>query len=106
MRCRRSLRYLPDMVSKDEMMPLLIDACPSFKSTFDSLIEIHGGVDIVLSLDDLADHIFILYSNGENQKLEKVSEVIEKLKLEGDNEVKRLLQDVAFRILDDHLRKP
>jgi hypothetical protein len=93
------------MMTKEEMLPLLLKACPSFEDTFESLREIRGKIDIELSLDDFGDHVFALYSQNETNESTTISNAIEKLKSEGDDEVKKLLDICFFCVLDEHLRK-
>ena len=56
-------------------------------------------------LDDFADHIVGLQYNKETNEFNDVSEVIEKLKNEGDEDVKELLMNSFFGVMDEHLRR-
>lgn len=77
------------MITKNEVMPLLLEACPSFRerleehrteSCEDELLYIDLGV--------LANHIVSLYKRNEIQELPKVFHAVERLHLEGDEYVK------------------
>ncbi|MCA1622200.1 MAG: hypothetical protein LC768_04530 [Acidobacteria bacterium] len=93
------------MITKEEMMPLLIDACPSFRPTYEGLNEFHGEILYYNLLDDFADHIFGLHYNNETRETQKVFEIIEKIKQEGDDEAKELILVYFFGGIDSNIRK-
>jgi len=67
------------MISASQMLPILIEACPSFQSTE----ELH-----YVALGDFAQHLFELYQRKQTQSFSAIGEAIERLHVEGDHYVR------------------
>lgn len=75
------------MIAKDQAMPLLLEACPSFRKTWDC----SDNQDLpYVCMGDLARHLLHLHEVGRTGEFPAVCEVIERLLLEGDGYVKEL----------------
>jgi hypothetical protein len=67
------------MISASQMLPILIEACPSFQST-EKLVYV--------ALGNLARHLLELYRRTETQSFPAIGEAIERLHIEGDHYVR------------------
>lgn len=79
------------MLGKDDMMPVLLDACPSFAPAWQEfLAEWQGEDDLPLypALGDLGRHLVGLLERGETAELPAVFRVVERWHLEGDEYVR------------------
>ncbi|MCB1784389.1 MAG: hypothetical protein KDI13_10400 [Alphaproteobacteria bacterium] len=72
-------------IAKDQIIPLLLDACPSFKVVYegsdyqDSPYTIAG---------EFSDHLLMLYKQGNVIEFSRVAELIERLIVYGDSYTK------------------
>jgi len=78
------------MITVRQVIPMLSEACPSFRSSEDLLYN---------ALGDCARHLLELYQRHETDSFPAVAQVIEQLHVEGDGEVKEaatvgLLEDI------------
>jgi hypothetical protein len=67
------------MITPDQVIALLRDACPSFQNTEDLLY---------VALGDCTRHLLELYQRHETDSFSAVVQVIERLHTEGDGDVK------------------
>ena len=89
------------MITKTEMLPLLIEACPSFLPIWQEM-EAERGQDeplVYVQLGGFARHLVELQIQGQTAEFEDVFEVIERLHVEGDDYVQNaatigLLEDI------------
>ncbi|MFM9905941.1 MAG: hypothetical protein ACKVQJ_15370 [Pyrinomonadaceae bacterium] len=88
------------MVTIDEVMPMLVEACPTFRQTYEGLIDLLEEPDWEYLMDDFADHIFNLYENGETDEFIEVFKIIESVKSEGDDATKELVQTFFYGEVD------
>src|SRR5205807_466656 len=75
------------MLSKDDMIPVLLDACPSFAPAWQEfLAEWWGEDDLPLynAFGDLARHLIGLVERGDMAELPAVFRVVGRWHLEGD----------------------
>ncbi|MCE9534026.1 MAG: hypothetical protein K8T89_23320 [Planctomycetes bacterium] len=91
------------MISKDDMMALLLNACPSFAPLWQSFLDEWrdeaDGLPLYLALADFARHLIDMHANGEIDRLHVVFRAVERLHLEGDEYVREaatigLLEDL------------
>ena len=78
------------MILKDDVIPLLLEACPSYTARWqmyraDSTYE--PGL-LYLDLADFCDHLVELLRGDDTEEFEAVFEVIEKMQLDGDENVR------------------
>src|SRR5262245_17847803 len=90
------------MVSKEEMMPLLVEACPSFEPQWLAFLQ-HWRDEIddlphYLALADLARHLILLLEQGDLESLAKTFAVVERLHVEGDSYVR---EAASIGLLED-----
>lgn len=91
------------MITKHNMMGVLIEACPSFTSKWQAFLdewrEEADDLPHYLALADLARHLIELIERGESASLTTVFAAVERLQVEGDQWVREaatigLLEDL------------
>jgi hypothetical protein len=83
------------MITADEVMPLLLAACPSFASTWrrieaENLDGANGGRLHYLDAGDFTRHLVRLQTEGATAELLAAFRVVERLHVEGDHDVREL----------------
>ena len=81
------------MIQRDEVMPLLLKACPSFASEWAVIEDEHRDEASRIhywDAGDFARHLVELLKRGEVREISAAFEVIERLHTEGDDYVKEL----------------
>lgn len=79
------------MITRSEIMPLLVDACPSFAEKWEwHKFEFHDEEDFLpyVALGELGDHLIDLHDQGRQSEIERVFEVVERLHTEGEHYVR------------------
>lgn len=80
------------MIDEDDMMDVLLEACPSFTPQWHEFYEEWKddpeGVPLYVILADFARHLIGFLERGATDELSRVFQTIESLLLEGDNWVK------------------
>src|SRR5687768_18578856 len=76
------------MIKQHEMLPLLVEACPSFTDTLKDYREFFDEELTYTELGAFANHLVELYKENKTDDFEKVFDVVEKLHIEGDKFVK------------------
>jgi len=96
------------MISKDQMMDVLLDACPSFRPTWDAFRDdwktSANDLPHYLALADLARHLIGMLERSDTESFAAIFQVVERLQLEGDDYVQEaavvgLLEDLQNRKL-------
>jgi hypothetical protein len=75
------------MISRSEMIPLLVEACPSFESEwrqFQTECADEPDLPNYLAIGDFAKHLSRVLAEGNEVVLRRVFDVIERLILDGD----------------------
>ena len=75
------------MITRDEMIPLLVEACPSFEPEWRAFREEWANeaeLPCYIAIGEFARHLSSVLANGNEEVLNKVFEVVERLILEGD----------------------
>jgi hypothetical protein len=90
-------------IKKQEVMELLLKACPSYQGRWKIHIEENYGADeeqlLYIDLGDFAHHLIDLYKTNELEEFPEIFQVIEQLHVNGDEFVKEaatigLLEDI------------
>ncbi len=79
------------MITKEEMLPMLVEACPSFADKWQEHMEEYHDEDNFLpyiALGAFARHLIGLYRENKTSEFEKVFQVVEKLHIEGEHYVR------------------
>ena len=79
------------MIKRHEMLPILVEACPSFSEKWrEHKLQFHDEEDYLpyIALAELNNHLVDLYRENKTSDFEKVFEVIERLHIDGDDYVK------------------
>lgn len=83
------------MIEKERLSSLLLEACPSFKATYDASKD--KDLDYMIA-SAFARHLLNLYKANKTEEFSKVSELIENLHVAGDDYVKEY---ATIGILED-----
>ena len=77
------------MISRDQVMPLLLEACPSFGPKWEEHLEYYDDEPLLyIDLAEFARHLVALHKSKETREFPKVFGVVERLHIEGDPFVK------------------
>ncbi len=77
------------MIEQNQIMPLLLRACPSFEEDWSTFLAEHGDEPLLyVSAGDFARHLLSLYRAGRVQELLPVVDAIERMHYEGSHWVK------------------
>lgn len=90
------------MITRDQMLPLLVEACPSFAPNWREFVDEwkdKGDLPLYLVLADLAKHLVSKLAAGETEDFAAVFAVVERLHVEGEHYVREaatvgLLEDL------------
>ncbi|MFZ5829110.1 MAG: DUF7674 family protein [Planctomycetota bacterium] len=89
------------MITKQQMLPMLVDACPSFARAWADL-ELRGEADrAYVCLSRFVEYLRELQRAGDVSAFPKVAQVVERFHLEGDNFVKEAATVGFLESLDD-----
>ena len=77
------------MITKEQVMPLFLEACPSFTERWKDHRAFYGDDHLLyIDLGELAHHLIELHKSNRTDEFAAVFEVIERLHLDGDAYVK------------------
>jgi hypothetical protein len=76
------------MISRDQMIPLLLEGCPSFLPVLEEHRRYFGEEILYVVLGDFARHLLQLYRQRQTEDFPAIARVIERLHLEGDHDVR------------------
>jgi len=76
-------------ITKEQVMPLLLGACPSFSERWEKHRAIYDDENLLyVDMGEFANHLVELYQSNEIREFPAVFKIIETLHLEGDDFVK------------------
>src|SRR5882724_5766857 len=87
--CQLGVRGLPKhVIHKDQIVPTLLEACPSFGPAWTENLKEWGGESCGLYIDlgEFAHYIVKAYENGQWHDVTAAFDALEKLLVEGDSE--------------------
>jgi len=76
------------LITREQVIPLLIEACPSFQAVYDEHLRDHGEELLYLALGDFARHLLSLHQRNQVESFPIVALAIERLHVEGDSFVR------------------
>jgi hypothetical protein len=76
------------MITSEQIIPLLLEACPSFQATWEEHLRQCDGPILYVALGDFARHLVELYQRHQTEAFPAVARIIERLHVEGDAEVR------------------
>ncbi|TYR81613.1 hypothetical protein FZC66_07200 [Priestia megaterium] len=96
------------MITKREVIQLLLEACPSFQPNEETDTNNKEGLQQELSR--FASHLISLEFNNQLERERDVFEVIERLYIEGESEVKEavttgLFETIQHMLADQHIKQ-
>ena len=86
-------------IEQNQVMPLLLNACPSFTEKWEDYVREEDTALIYLCLGEFARHLLELYRQGEVGEFPAIADAIERLHIEGISYVREaatigLLEDI------------
>ena len=72
------------MITKQQVVPMLLQACPSFQPIWEEYLYDDGEEILYVALSDFARHLLNLFRTGKTETFSSVAQVIERLHVEGD----------------------
>jgi hypothetical protein len=95
------------MISKDDMMTILVAACPTFGPSWRAFLEEWQDepveVPLYVALGDFARHLTSMLERDETSAMPEIFRVIERLHVDGDSYVK---EAATIGILESLLNEP
>jgi hypothetical protein len=77
------------MITKEQVMPLLLNACPSFSKRWEEHRAFYEDEKLLyVDLGEFAHHLVELLKANRTEEFPAVFEIIERMHLEGDHYVK------------------
>lgn len=73
------------MITRDRIMPILLEACPSFRPTWETELDDEDKKLIYICLGTLAHHLAKLHREQHREEFPAVAKAIESLCVEGDH---------------------
>jgi hypothetical protein len=77
------------LIEQQQVIPLLLEASPSFESAWEEHLRYYGDDLLYLALGDFARHLLSLYQSSSTHDFLAVAKVIERLHLEGSPYVRQ-----------------
>ena len=71
------------MIEQDQIVPILLEVCPSFARAWDQHVEDYGSDLIYPALGAFADHLLSLQVAGSTDSFSAVGSAVERLLIEG-----------------------
>lgn len=72
------------MIAKPQVIPMLLEACPSFRPVWEQHLSENGEEILYVALGDFARHLLELFQTHKTEAFPGVARVIERLHVEGD----------------------
>ena len=95
------------MITKEEMLPMLVEACPSFANKWEEhKREYHDEENFLpyIALGELARHLIELEKQNQTIEFENVFETVETLHLDGEHYVKEAATIGLLESMQNNLR--
>jgi hypothetical protein len=103
------------VIAKDQMMPVLLDACPSFRPAWEAFLaewaESADDLPLYLALAEFARHLIGMLERSGTASLPAIFRAVERLQVEGEHYVREavvvgLLEDLQNLNLHEHSTDP
>ena len=79
------------MITREQVMPMLINACPSFSEKWQEVSTYYEHEDLVyVYLGEFAHHLIHLLNGNQTEEFPAIFDVIERLHIEGDAATKEI----------------
>jgi hypothetical protein len=72
------------MITKPQVIPMLVEACPSFRPGWEQHLRENGEEILYVALGDFARHLLELFQARKTESFPGVAHVIERLYVEGE----------------------
>jgi hypothetical protein len=80
------------VITEKQVFREIIEICPFYKRTWEKHLEHYGEELLYVSVPDMLNRCLDLYENNEEKKIALVFEAVEKLLVEGNKDVKELIE--------------
>jgi hypothetical protein len=77
------------MIRKDEMIPMLLDACPGFRPRWEEHVAYWEGeaAGVYIDLSEFVQYLMAAYEEGHTSALESAFDLLERFLVDGDSSV-------------------
>ena len=75
------------MITLNQVFPTILEICPFYKTTWEKHLEYYEEELLYVAVPDMLYRCIDLYKKDETKKIDSVFKAVEKLLVEGDNEV-------------------
>ena len=93
------------MITRKQIIPLLLEACPSFGSVWGPIQRPGEDEVIHVAFGAFAGHLRHLYESGQKSEFRAFDELVKRFQQEGDAEVRQLgvelVESVQFRLCNE-----
>ena len=80
------------MITKDQVVSTILKVCPFYKETWEKHLAFYEEDLLFVFVPDLVNSVIDLDKQNKRQEILSIFEVIEKLLIEGDEDVKNLIK--------------
>ncbi len=84
--------FLREMITKDEVVSTILDTCPFYKETWEKYFAFYQEELLYVFVPDFVHNAIELERENKRQEILSIFEVIEKLLVEGDKDVKNIIE--------------
>ena len=83
------------MITQTQVVPLLLEACPSFHNVWGELQRLDEGEHIYVAFGAFAGHLRGMQRRVQTVEFDAIDKVIERFRQEGDAEVRELAAELV-----------
>lgn len=76
------------MITGEQVIPLLLEACPSFRPAWEEHLKKHNEPLLYVALGGFARHLLELHCGNQTDRFPAICRAIERLQIEGDSYVR------------------
>jgi hypothetical protein len=79
------------MITRNDMLPMLLVACPSFQAVWDNMPSPEKKTVLAYGMGSFAKHLVHLHEQNQRESFQSIAKVVEQFRLEGDEDVRRIV---------------
>lgn len=84
--------FLREMITKEQVIPIILEACPFYKKTWEKHFAVYEGELLFVFVPDFVNSVIELEKENKKAEILSIFEVVEKLLVEGNEDVKNLIK--------------